>query len=398
MDHQLNGIDHVIIGVRDLEAARAQYARLGFNSTPRGRHVGWGTANYCIMFEHDYLELLGIVDPAQFTNQLDRFLEQREGILGMALASRDADATQRAWTQAGLQPEEAKALGRLLEGEGGAVELRFRNVGLPRSSTGGAQPVRLRASDPGADAAAGLARPSQRRAGDPLVHHRRHRSRPRSWRAMGRLFGSAAITAHRQGGGRAYRPRRDLSRRRRTPLLMHPLLGAAGARWPSPVPGRSDVGGGRSRAAADFLRLQGVAFARSPNGDVLVPPARRMASPWSSSARPDSISIGRHWPMGTAPGWPSSVSTHKTRDQIFGQTPAADRLVLRWPAGCLWRGVRWRGWPSFRTRSSRPWSGCFRHNSVREVSRRSAAGRARAGNGRRAERPPYSSAGMGRGG
>ena len=74
MTHQLDGIDHVLIGVRDLEAARAQYARLGFNSTPRGRHVGWGTANYCIMFERDYLELLGIVDPAQFTNQLDRFL------------------------------------------------------------------------------------------------------------------------------------------------------------------------------------------------------------------------------------------------------------------------------------------------------------------------------------
>jgi hypothetical protein len=43
VDRHLDGIDHLIIGVRDLEAARARYARLGFNTTPRGRHVGWGT-------------------------------------------------------------------------------------------------------------------------------------------------------------------------------------------------------------------------------------------------------------------------------------------------------------------------------------------------------------------
>ena len=111
LDRQLVGIDHVIIGVRDLEAARARYARLGFNSTPRGRHVGWGTANYCIMFEHDYLELLGIVDAGQFTNGLDRFLERREGLLGLVVGSRDAAATRAAWAAAGASPDEVKAAG-----------------------------------------------------------------------------------------------------------------------------------------------------------------------------------------------------------------------------------------------------------------------------------------------
>ena len=137
MDRRLTGLDHVIIGVRDLETARAQYARLGFNSTPRGRHVGWGTANYCIMFADDYLELLGIVDPAQFTNHLDRFLAEREGLLGLALASGNLDATRAAWAEAGLDPEPVRALGRLLESDGGTVELGFRNLLLPRTSTAG---------------------------------------------------------------------------------------------------------------------------------------------------------------------------------------------------------------------------------------------------------------------
>ncbi|MDX6751570.1 VOC family protein [Geminicoccaceae bacterium 1502E] len=137
MNRRLLGIDHVLIGVSDLEAARRQWGRLGFNSTPRGRHVGWGTANYCIMFEHDYLELLGILDPAQFTNGLDRLLdEQGQGLLGLALASGDAAATAAAWRAAGLPAPEPQALGRLLETDGG-IDLQFRNAMLDNESCGG---------------------------------------------------------------------------------------------------------------------------------------------------------------------------------------------------------------------------------------------------------------------
>lgn len=137
VNRSLNGIDHVLIGVRDLEAARRQWARLGFNSTPRGRHAGWGTANYCIMLEQDYLELLGIVDPAQPVNGLDRLLEQRgEGLLGLALASRDAAATVAAWRKAGLGAGEPEALGRTLETDGG-LDMRFAVSVLDETATGG---------------------------------------------------------------------------------------------------------------------------------------------------------------------------------------------------------------------------------------------------------------------
>lgn len=128
MRHGITGLDHLIIGVRDLEGARAQWGRLGFNSTPRGRHIGWATGNYCIMFEKDYLELLGLVDPNGYSNGLDRLLAGGEGLMGMALACADPDLTLAAWLESGLASTGKKALLRLLESETPAVELRFTNV------------------------------------------------------------------------------------------------------------------------------------------------------------------------------------------------------------------------------------------------------------------------------
>jgi catechol 2,3-dioxygenase-like lactoylglutathione lyase family enzyme len=127
------GIDHAVVGVRDLERARSSYERLGFRVTPRGRHVGQGTANYCVMFATDYVELLGLVDPAQPTCSLDRFLEQREGMMALALHSTDAEATSSAWQEAGLASNVCD-LGRVVEPE---TELRFRNVKLAPEATGG---------------------------------------------------------------------------------------------------------------------------------------------------------------------------------------------------------------------------------------------------------------------
>ena len=55
----LKGVDHVVIAVTDLDQAAADFQRLGFTLTPRGRHTT-GSENNCVMFERDYLELLGV--------------------------------------------------------------------------------------------------------------------------------------------------------------------------------------------------------------------------------------------------------------------------------------------------------------------------------------------------
>lgn len=129
------GIDHALVGVRDLEGARAAWQRLGFTTSPQGRHIGWGTANYCVMLESGYIELLGIVDPAQFTNDLDRFLERREGLMGLAFASRDAAATAERLRAAGIAAEGPCDLKRVLETPLGEAQPAFRIVFLPPAAT-----------------------------------------------------------------------------------------------------------------------------------------------------------------------------------------------------------------------------------------------------------------------
>ena len=170
----------------------------------------------------------------------------------------------------GLQPEPVKALGRLLEVEGKALELRFRNVGLPRSSTGGVSMFACQHLTPEPmRRPVWLAHPNGARA----IHSCTiAASDPAPLReAMVRLFGAAAITvtdevvaAHTGHGVLIAAPPEDAR-------LMHPM-----AEFPEHLPeprlvALSVTVTDRDRAA-DFLRLQGVEFERSPNGDVLLPP------------------------------------------------------------------------------------------------------------------------------
>ena len=127
----------MLVGVRDLVAARRAYQHLGFTVSPRGRHIGWGTANYCVMFPDSYIELLGIVDPAQFTNNLDRFLKIRQGLLGVAFACDDASAAARALEDRGIDSAPPQDLKRKLELPEGEAEPAFKLVHLPRATTPG---------------------------------------------------------------------------------------------------------------------------------------------------------------------------------------------------------------------------------------------------------------------
>ena len=125
----ISGVDHSIVGVHDLEAARARYRSLGFTLTPRGRHIGWATANYCIMFPDDYVELLGIVEAGAYSAGLDGVLAERgEGILKLALGSGDAWATHEFFAREGLVPEPVAELARELEAPEGTVLPKFRLV------------------------------------------------------------------------------------------------------------------------------------------------------------------------------------------------------------------------------------------------------------------------------
>ena len=130
------GIDHVVVGVRDLERARMGWTRLGFTLTPRGRHLGQGTANYCVMFAADYLELLGFAEPDEHARKLERFLAEREGPISVAFAPEvSVDKTAAALAALGLHPSEPRALGRQLELPEGTVVPRFSLLTLPPEET-----------------------------------------------------------------------------------------------------------------------------------------------------------------------------------------------------------------------------------------------------------------------
>jgi hypothetical protein len=138
MHSGIAGIDHVVVGVRDLDRARAAWSRLGFALSPRGRHIGQGTANYCIMFPRDYIELLGIVDPNEPVQRLGAFLAQREGPMAAALApAAPIEEVRSVLLGLGLHPSEPMALGRELELAAGAVTLRFSLLSLPPGETPG---------------------------------------------------------------------------------------------------------------------------------------------------------------------------------------------------------------------------------------------------------------------
>jgi catechol 2,3-dioxygenase-like lactoylglutathione lyase family enzyme len=132
MESGITGVDHAIIAVPDLEAARMQWTRLGFTVGPRGRHLGLGTGNYCIMFERDYIELLGVVDPGlEFGSMAGMLRSGREGLVGLAWATDNVDFAAAAVAQLGFETAPPQDLARQFELEEGSDLLRFRGVALP---------------------------------------------------------------------------------------------------------------------------------------------------------------------------------------------------------------------------------------------------------------------------
>ncbi len=129
------GLDHVIVGVRDLAAAERHYARLlGRSASWRGEHPGLGTENALFRLGGSYVELLApAAGGADWLAQ--RLDASGEGLLGFALATPDADACAGALAGRGLHPQApVRGMGR--DRESGAFR-EWRNVMLPASETRG---------------------------------------------------------------------------------------------------------------------------------------------------------------------------------------------------------------------------------------------------------------------
>lgn len=110
----LPGIDHPLILVRDIEAARGFYTRLGFTLTPVGLHP-WGTSTSLAVLERSALELMGIYDDTvldalsagsfRFGRHMHDALAEREGLSLVALHSRDTPGDAQVMAARGIETQ-----------------------------------------------------------------------------------------------------------------------------------------------------------------------------------------------------------------------------------------------------------------------------------------------------
>jgi hypothetical protein len=105
------GIDHLVLCVRDLDAARNAYQSFGFTTTPPALHP-FGTGNSLVQMKACFLELITVADAAKiqasaegefsFGRYIQNFLRRREGLSMLVFESHDAAADQAEFARKGL--------------------------------------------------------------------------------------------------------------------------------------------------------------------------------------------------------------------------------------------------------------------------------------------------------
>jgi catechol 2,3-dioxygenase-like lactoylglutathione lyase family enzyme len=114
-------LDHIGVAIKDLERGRQAYERLGFRLTPLSVHRGsptpgapvvpFGSGNHCAMFHEGYLEIVGLIDPAIFSN-IKPMVARYEGAHIVAFGIESADGTHRELAGRGIPIEPARQLER----------------------------------------------------------------------------------------------------------------------------------------------------------------------------------------------------------------------------------------------------------------------------------------------
>jgi hypothetical protein len=108
----VRGLDHVVVAVKDLDAAGEAFAGLGFTVTPVNRH-SWGTANRLIQLDDFFIEILSIAEPDRIPESdgdsfsfgaFNRdFLSEGEGASMLVLDSTDPQRDRAEFQKAGLR-------------------------------------------------------------------------------------------------------------------------------------------------------------------------------------------------------------------------------------------------------------------------------------------------------
>jgi len=120
--------------VDGIDAAETQYGKLGFQVQPRGFHKKLGTANHLMIFDRDYFEILGIVEPTEVNAERREWLKAGGGLANVALATDGADLAFDAFKAAGLNPDPPLFFDRAVEIDGKTEKAAFRTVRIPKTN------------------------------------------------------------------------------------------------------------------------------------------------------------------------------------------------------------------------------------------------------------------------
>jgi len=136
--HRL-GIDHPIVSVRNHPEAVRKYIKLGFSPSPLSYHP-WGSVLTLMMFENNFIELIGIDDASKFgTNSVDgfcygrtlgQFLERSEGLGLLALHSKDIEGDFAAVKATGLPVQQRVDFRRKLVTADGTPDEAVVSLGI----------------------------------------------------------------------------------------------------------------------------------------------------------------------------------------------------------------------------------------------------------------------------
>jgi hypothetical protein len=132
------GLDHAVIAVRDLGAARETFARMGFTVAPRGDH-STGSANHNIMLGRDYFELLHVPTSNPLQAYFHEFLARHEGLAALALTGNGEPGMAAVLAEQGFAPSPAMDFSRPVTTGSATGVARFRLTNLATRATPGTQ-------------------------------------------------------------------------------------------------------------------------------------------------------------------------------------------------------------------------------------------------------------------
>jgi hypothetical protein len=113
MPEDIDSVNHVGIAVRNLSQAVERYEAMGFTLTPLSVHSGSAkpgepvaampTGNQCIMFLHNYVEVLGIVNPGRPDWGVGDAIKRFQGAHIICFGCQQAETVHRRLSEAGVK-------------------------------------------------------------------------------------------------------------------------------------------------------------------------------------------------------------------------------------------------------------------------------------------------------